>query len=270
MNIITLFESLKLKKGNSFNFSSEKIAEIEQLAFEQKRHNPEISEQLIAELIRTLRYNPEEFNFLANYPLLYNLFAQTRYPRDVFADVDIEPEKMKVFLNTHFHKELETVIFKHLSHDRFDDLVYLMKAQRFFPDQLMTMVRGEIQQKLDRTISKLQTLAPSQLSEVRYFQDGYFYQFLSFFNSAETDKKVAEILRESNRIVIQTKGEYGDSAFYALSNYQTNDENLRRSIANYQQKIIETVEKPTPTWRYVLIVFLLIVKVILLANKCSQ
>ena len=76
MNIIELFEELKIDKSNILLLSPEDVIRIEKQVNVEKRINPDIDVNVANSLILALKEYPQELYFVVSNRVLYNLFAK--------------------------------------------------------------------------------------------------------------------------------------------------------------------------------------------------
>lgn len=84
MNIIELFEELKIDKNNILLFSAEDIIRIEKQINVEKRINPDINVNVANNLILALKEYREELYFIVSNRILYNLFRRKIIPDIIF------------------------------------------------------------------------------------------------------------------------------------------------------------------------------------------
>ena len=100
MNIIELFEELKIDKNNILLFSAEDIIRVEKQINVERRINPEIDSKTSENLILALKEYKEELLFVLSNRILFNFLTHNNLAKNHFLNynLNVSEEKMKRFI----------------------------------------------------------------------------------------------------------------------------------------------------------------------------
>ena len=196
MNIIELFEELKIDKNNILLFSAEDIIRIEKQINVEKRINPDINVNVANNLILALKEYREELYFIVSNRILYNLFSKKNYSRHNFPSPqrEYDPEKIQSFINQFLKDDLVLFFDQHLSQNKFDFINDIFDFKDCFPEDALFQLNMKLNGKVDAVLVNLSQNNAQNMQAISYVEYRSFYVLLSYFSSIEMDDKIRSLV----------------------------------------------------------------------------
>ena len=196
MNIIELFEELKIDKNNILLFSSEDIIRIEKQINVEKRINQEIDVNVANNLILALKEYRQELYFIVSNRILYNLFSKKNYSRHNFPapQREYDSEKIQSFINQFLNDDLVLFFDQHLSQNKFDFINDIFDFKDCFPEDALFQLNKKLNGKVDAILVNLSQNNSANMPAISYVEYRSFYVLLSYFSSIEMDNKIRSLV----------------------------------------------------------------------------
>jgi hypothetical protein len=278
MNIIELFEKLGIDKGELNQFSPDALIRIEKQINVEKKINPEVDSNTASNLIEALKNYPNEFQFIVNHRILFNFFAKKNFSRDRFPkeNIQISNEKIKLFVAAFLDEDVKLFFDQKLSQNRFEEMSDLLESKMFFQEDLLFNLNKKAIVKIDYALARMsQGSDPSE--QITYIKQRSFYDFLSHFRSIQLDEKLKLILNQA--VQIYNNNNYsvlGKDTLIAMSYYEPFEEEFVEVLKRNRNVVYSNQNKPLSndgswnSWRPILFISLALIKIVLLAGKCSS
>ncbi|MBF4519523.1 hypothetical protein IRZ71_24555 [Flavobacterium sp. ANB] len=237
MNIIELFEKLKIDKGSILLLSTEEIRRVEKQVNVEKRLNPEIASNTSENLILALKEYKEELLFVLSNRILFNFFTHNNFSRNHFSNYDlaVSDEKIKHFIAFFLADDLISFFSLKLSKGWFhylEELDFLLDLKRYFPEEVIYKMRSLVFSKLDFAISQLTVLERKEFSNIAYIKHRTFYNLLSHFTTVESDQKISNLLSLVIKFYIKkTNTVFFTSVIQSMAFYRAINENINEVLA---------------------------------------
>ena len=196
MNIIELFEELKIDKNNILLFSSEDIIRIEKQVNVEKRINQDIDVNVANNLILALKEYRQELYFIVSNRILYNLFSKKNYSRHNFPapQREYDSEKIQSFINQFLNDDLVLFFDQHLSQNKFDFINDIFDFKDCFPEDALFQLNKKLNGKVDAILVNLSQNNSANMPAISYVEYRSFYVLLSYFSSIEMDNKIRSLV----------------------------------------------------------------------------
>lgn len=196
MNIIELFEELKIDKNNILLFSSEDIIRIEKQINVEKRINQDIDVNVANNLIFALKEYRQELYFIVSNRILYNLFSKKNYSRHNFPapQREYDSEKIQYFINQFLNDDLVLFFDQHLSQNKFDFINDIFDFKDCFPEDALFQLNKKLNGKVDAILVNLSQNNSANMPAISYVEYRSFYVLLSYFSSIEMDNKIRSLV----------------------------------------------------------------------------
>ena len=196
MNIIELFEELKIDKNNILLFSSEDIIRIEKQINVEKRINQDIDVNVANNLILALKEYRQELYFIVSNRILYNLFSKKNYSRHNFPapQREYDSEKIQYFVNQFLNDDLVLFFDQHLSQNKFDFINDIFDFKDCFPEDALFQLNKKLNGKVDAILVNLSQNNSANMPAISYVEYRSFYVLLSYFSSIEMDNKIRSLV----------------------------------------------------------------------------
>ena len=196
MNIIELFEELKIDKNNILLFSSEDIIRIEKQINVEKRINQDIDVNVANNLILALKEYRQELYFIVSNRILYNLFSKKNYSRHNFPapQREYDSEKIQSFINQFLNDDLVLFFDQHLSQNKFDFINDIFDFKDCFPEDALFQLNKKLNGKVDAILVNLSQNNSANMPAISYVEYRSFYVLLSYFSSIEMDNKIRSLV----------------------------------------------------------------------------
>ncbi|MCC9018741.1 hypothetical protein [Flavobacterium lipolyticum] len=278
MNIIGLFEELKIDKSHILLFSTEDIMRVEKQLNVEKRINPEIDSKTSENLILALKEYKEELLFVLSNRILFNFFTGNNFSKNHFSNYDltVSNEKMKHFIALFLAEDLISFFSLKLSkgwYHYLEKLDLLLDLKRYFPEEIIYKMASLVFSKLDFAVSQLTVLTTNEVSNIVYIKYRTFYDLLSHFATIESDQKISNLLS----LVIKFYNKKVNTVFFtsvieAMSFYTAFNENINETLAKNRDAVSVLRESAddvaaTPVMKIILAVICAILP--FLVTKCS-
>lgn len=285
MNIIQLFDLIKIDKNLVAQFSEFDIIRIEKELNIERKINREIDVNVANNLVSILKTDKESLLFIVNSRPLYNLFSGKVLPKSDFVlnqDV-VDEDQIKSFISNYLSDDLTLFFDKEIAINKFGDIADLLLIKRYFPEDVLFRLEKKILGKVDFAVAKLSEM-PLNLIDIEFIKNNHFYRLLNVFVSLETDNKMRNII---NPIVVKYNGGYSkeffSSAMIAMFNYNAFDEDLRKVIVDNKNAMFGNLSRYTgkssknnqnsrskTSWGGVGVAFFIIIKLLVLMSKCDK
>nr|WP_315157768.1 hypothetical protein [uncultured Flavobacterium sp.] len=276
MNIIELFEELKIDKSNILLLSPEDVIRIEKQVNVEKRINPDIDVNVANSLILALKQYPQELYFVVSNRVLYNLFAKKNYSRHNFPSPQrvYEAENIQAFINKFLNDDLVLFFDQNLSQNKFDPISDIFDFKDCFPEDALFQLNKKLIGKIDFLLTNL---IQNNLEAIPYVQYRSFYVLLTYFSSIETDEKIRSLVN------IVSKGYNADklSDFFmtcisAMAGYAAYDPDLTDVLVRNREAVFanstDSESSSSSGWsaRTIFFIVIAVIKVLVLFSKCSN
>jgi len=244
MNIIELFEELKIDKNNVLLFSSEDIIRTEKQVNVEKRINPDIDVNVANNLILALKENRQELYFIVSNRILYNLFSKKNYSRNNFPapQREYDPEKIKSFMYQFLNDDLVLFFDQNLSQNKFDYISDIFDFKAYFPEDALFQLSKKLSGKMDSILVNLSQINSVNMSAIPYAEYRSFYVLLSYFNSIEMDNKIRSLVNiASGRYNANRQSNFYTTCLIAMEGYVAYDADLRGVLVSNREVVLSNI-----------------------------
>ncbi|KAF2510159.1 hypothetical protein EYY60_11655 [Flavobacterium zhairuonense] len=241
MNIIELFEELKIDKNNVLLFSPEDIIRTEKQVNVEKRINPDIDVNVANNLILALKEYRQELYFIVSNRVLYNLFSKKNYSRNNFPapQREYDAEKIQSFIYQFLNDDLVLFFDQNLSQNKFDYISDIFDFKDCFPEDALFQLNKKLSGKVDSILVNLnQSLSPNMLA-IPYVEYRSFYVLLSYFSSIEIDNKIRSLVNiVSARYNANKQSDFYSTCISAMQGYVAYDPDLTRILVGNREAVL--------------------------------
>ncbi|PJJ10131.1 hypothetical protein CLU83_3522 [Flavobacterium sp. 1] len=276
MNIIELFEELKIDKSNILLFSSEDVIRIEKQVNVEKRINPDIDVNVANSLILALKEYPQELYFVVSNRVLYNLFAKKNYSRHNFPSPQREhdAEKIQDFISQFLNDDLVLFFDQNLSQNKFDIISDIFDFKDCFPEDALFQLNKKLIGKIDFLLTNL---SQNNFEAIMYVQHRSFYVLLSSFSSIEMDSKIRSLVNiVTDHYNANKLSDFFMICISAMSGYVAYDPSLTQVLVGNKETVFanstnrESSGSSGLSARTIIFLVIAIIKILVLFSKCSN
>jgi hypothetical protein len=240
MNIIELFEELKIDKNNILLFSSEDIIRIEKQVNVEKRINQEIDVNVSNNLILALKEYRQELYFIVSNRILYNLFSKKNYSRHNFPSPqrEYDSEKIQSFVNQFLIDDLVLFFDQHLSQNKFDFINDIFDFKDCFPEDALFQLNKKLNGKVDAILVNLSQNNSANMPAISYVEYRSFYVLLSCFSSIEMDNKIRSLVNiVSERYNANKQSDFYMTCISSMQGYVAYDPGLTAILVGNREAV---------------------------------
>jgi hypothetical protein len=240
MNIIELFEELKIDKNNILLFSSEDIIRIEKQINVEKRINQDIEVNVANNLILALKEYRQELYFIVSNRILYNLFSKKNYSRHNFPSPEREydSEKIQSFVNQFLNDDLVLFFDQHLSQNKFDFINDIFDFKDCFPEDALFQLNKKLNGKVDAILVNLSQNNSANMPAISYVEYRSFYVLLSYFSSIEMDNKIRSLVNiVSERYNANKQSDFYMTCISSMQGYVAYDPGLTDILVSNREAV---------------------------------
>ncbi|WP_289665309.1 hypothetical protein [Flavobacterium panacagri] len=276
MNLIELFEELKINKSHILVFSPEDIMRVEKQVNVEKKINPEIDAKTSENLILALKEYKEELLFVISNRILFNFFTHSNLPKDSFLNYKktVSDEKIKYFIALFLAEDLISFFSIKLSEntsEKFKKLDALLDLKKYFPEEAIYQMSLLVFSKLDLTLSQLAALNISEPSNIIYIQHKTFYDLLSHFASIELDQKMDSLMT----LVVRFHKKKTDNVFFisvikSMASYNAFGELLNQALVKNRAILVQLEEDKEQDKIYLVVKIIAVILFLLFAFSKIQ
>ncbi|KUJ62188.1 hypothetical protein AR687_09205 [Flavobacteriaceae bacterium CRH] len=280
MNIIELFEELKIDKSNILLFSAEDIIRIEKQVNVEKRINPEIDVNVANNLILALKEYRQELYFIVSNRILYNLFSKKNYSRNNFPSPqrEYDSEKIQFFINQFLNDDLVLFFDQHLSQNKFDFINDIFDFKDCFPEDALFQLNKKLNGKLDAILVNLSQNNSQNMSAISYVEYRSFFVLLSYFSSIEMDNKIRSLVNiVSERYNANKLSDFYMTCISSMQGYVAYDHSLTEVLVSNREAVhsnsIESGSSGSSegiSGKTIFFIILALIKILVLFSKCSR
>ncbi|MEN2400852.1 hypothetical protein GKZ90_0013790 [Flavobacterium sp. MC2016-06] len=283
MNIIELFEELKIDKSNILLFSPEEIIRIEKQINVEKRINTAIDVNVANNLILALKEYRHELYFIVSNRILYNLFSKKNYSRNSFPSPqrEYDAEKIQSFINQFLNDDLVLFFDQHLSQNKFDFINDIFDFKDCFPEDALFQLNKKLSGKLDSILANFSRYnASSDMSAIPYVEYRSFYVLLSYFSSIEMDDKIRSLVNiVSERYNANKLSDFYMACISSMQGYVAYDPNLTDILVKNREAVLSnSVERSSSSsssssglsGKSIFFIILAVIKILSLFAHCSR
>ena len=279
MNIIELFEELKIEKNNILLLSPEDIIRIEKQINVEKRINPDIDVNVANNLVLVLKEYRQELYFIVSNRILYNLFSKKNYSRHNFPSPqrEYEAENIQAFINKFLSDDLVLFFDQNLTQNKFDVISDIFDFKDCFPEDALFQLNKKLNGKLDFILINLSQNNYSSKSAILYVQYRSFYVLLTYFSSIETDEKIRNLVNIVSRGYNADKqSDFFMTCISALAGYVAYDPDLTDVLVRNREAVYanstgsESSDSSGWSARTIFFIVIAVIKVMVLFSKCSN
>ncbi|MCV9934618.1 hypothetical protein OIU80_20235 [Flavobacterium sp. LS1R47] len=280
MNIIELFEELKIDKNNILLFSPEDIIRIEKQVNVEKRINPDIDINVANNLILALKTYRQEFFFIVSNRILYNLFSKKNYSRHNFPSPqrEYDSEKIQSFINQFLNDDLVLFFDQNLSQNKFDDINDIFDFKDCFPEDALFQLNKKLNGKVDAILVSLSRNDSSNMPAILYVEYRSFYVLLSYFSSVEMDDKIRSLVNiVSERYNANKLSDFYMTCISSMEGYVAYDPSLTDILVRNREAVFSnSIDRDSSggssgiSGRTIFFIALAVIKVLALFAKCSS
>lgn len=139
MNIIQLFDLLKIEKNHVAMFSDFDIMRIEEELNIERKINAEIDVNVANNLIPILKTEKKLLLFILNSRSLYNLFANKDLPKSNFElnQNTVDENQIKSFIGNYLSDDLTLFFDVKIDNNNFGDVADLLAIKKYFPKDII-------------------------------------------------------------------------------------------------------------------------------------
>jgi hypothetical protein len=228
MNVIELFESLKIDRKALFHFEKNDLIRLEKQINVEKKINPEIDTNVASNLILALNSHKEAFNFIVNNQILYNFFAKKNHPKNHFypAINNLPVDEVKVFIEQFLEDDFLLFFNKEIGLNKFKDLSVLLECKFYLPESLLFKIKNRVLGKLEFAVGELKK-SPIDKNKIQYIKDKQFYFLLSHFSSSDVDWKLNSLIGAAVDLFNRNRlKDFLKQVLVAMSYYNAVDEQI--------------------------------------------
>ena len=240
MNIIELFEELKIDKNNILLFSSEDIIRIEKQVNVEKRINQDIDVNVANNLILALKEYRQELYFIVSNRILYNLFSKKNYSRHNFPapQREYDSEKIQSFVNQFLNDDLVLFFDQHLSQNKFDFINDIFDFKDCFPEDALFQLNKKLNGKVDAILVNLSQNNSANMPVISYVEYRSFYVLLSYFSSIEMDNKIRSLVNiVSERYNANKQSDFYMTCISSMQGYVAYDPSLTDILVSNREAV---------------------------------
>lgn len=279
MNIIELFEELKIEKSNILLFSAEDIIRIEKQVNVEKRINPDIDVNVANNLILALKEYRRELYFVVSNRILYNLFSKKNYSRHSFPSPQKEHDSsaIQAFITQFLNDDLVLFFDQNLSQNKFDAISDIFDFKDCFPEDALFQLSKKLNGKIDFILVNLSQNNYSSKSAIEYIQFRSFYVLLSYFSSIEMDEKIRSLVNiVSNRYNANKLSDFFITSISAMAGYVAYDSSLNAVLVGNRDAVLsntndsESSSSSGLSARTIIFIVIALIKILVLCSRCSN
>jgi hypothetical protein len=279
MNIIELFEELKIEKANLLSFSTEDIIRVEKQINVEKRINPAIDVNVANNLILALKEYRTALYFVVSNRILYNLFSKKNYSRHHFPSPqkEHEAEKIQYFISQFLNDDLVLFFDQNVSQNRFDPICDVFDFKDCFPEEALFQLNKKLSGKMDFILVNINQMNLSNTDAISYVQYRSFYVLLSCFSSIEMDEKMRSLINiVSDRYNANKQSDFFMTCLTAMAGYTAYDTSLTDVLLRNREAALSNISNNHSSsssglsGRTIFWIVLVIIKLVLLFSRCSQ
>lgn len=280
MNIIELFEELKIDKNNILLFSPEDIIRVEKQVNVEKRINPDIDVNAANNLILALKEYRQELYFIASNRILYNLFSKKNYSRNNFPNPqrEYDSEKVQSFINKFLTDDLVLFFDQYMSQNKYDFISDIFDYKDCFPEDALFQLNKKLNGKLDSILLNLSQNNSQNMSAILYVEYRSFYVLLSYFSSIEIDNKIRSLVNiVSARYNVNKVPGFYMTCITSMEGYVAFDPSLTEILVSNKEAVTaNSIERSSSgdssgmSGKTIFFIVLAVIKVLALFAKCSS
>jgi hypothetical protein len=280
MNIIELFEELKIDKNNILLFSSEDIIRIEKQVNVEKRINPDIDSNVANNLILALKEYRQELYFIVSNRILYNLFSKKNYSRHNFPSPqrEYDAEKIQSFINQFLNDDLVLFFDQNLSQNKFDFINDIFDFKDCFPEDALFQLNKKLSGKLDAILVNLSQNNSQNRAAISYVEYRSFYVLLSYFSSIEMDNKIRSLVNiVSGRYNADRQSDFYMACISAMQGYVAYDPGLTDILVSNREAVLSNSTDGNSSssssglsGKSIFFIILAVIKILSLFARCSN
>ncbi|MBW1656898.1 hypothetical protein [Flavobacterium quisquiliarum] len=279
MNIIELFEELKIDKNNILLFSPEDIIRVEKQINVEKRINTDIDVNVANNLILAIKDYREELHFVVSNRILYNLFSKKNYSRNnfPFPQREYDSEKIQHFINQFLNDDLVLFFDQNLSQNKFDIISDIFDYKDCFPEDALFQLTKKLSGKLDVILVHLNQ-NNFQNIDISYIEYRSFYVLLSYFSSIEMDDKIRSLVNiVSARYNANKLSSFYMACIMSMEGYVAYDPYLTDVLVGNREAVLanendrhSSNDSSGISGKTIFFIILALVKMMVLFSKCSH
>ncbi|TDW46546.1 hypothetical protein EV144_106218 [Flavobacterium sp. 270] len=278
MNIIELFEELKIDKNKILSYSSDDIIRVEKQVNVEKRINPDIDSNVANNLILALKEYRKELYFIVSSRILYSLFSKTNYSRHHFSPLqDYDVEKIQSFIIQFLNDDLVLFFDQNLSQNKYDFINDIFDFKDCFPEDALFQLNKKLSGKLDAILANLNQNSPNA-EVIPYVGYRSFYVLLSYFSSIEMDSKMRSLVNiVSERYNANKQSDFYTTCISSMSGYVAYDPNLTAILVGNREAVYSnSIDRGASSssggmsGKSIFFIILAVIKILLLFSKCSS
>ncbi|MCC9018742.1 hypothetical protein [Flavobacterium lipolyticum] len=280
MNIIELFEELKIDKNNILLFSREDIIRTEKQINIEKRINTDIDLNVANNLILALKEYLDELYFIVSNRVLYNLFSKKNYSRNNFPapQREYDPEKIQSFIYQFLNDDLVLFFDQHLSENKFDCISDIFTFKDYFPEDALFQLNKKLRGKIDFILVNLTEINSPSFSAIPYAEFRSFYVLLSYFSSIEMDDKIRSLVNiASERYNVNKSSNFYSACIISMQGYVAYDPDLTDILTSNREAVLSNSNDKNVSdsssglsGKTIFFIVLAIIKIVSLFAKCSN
>lgn len=280
MNIIELFEELKIDKSSILLFSPEDIIRIEKQVNVEKRINPEIDVNVANNLILALKDYRQELYFIVSNRILYNLFSKQNYSRHSFPSPqrEYDSEKIQSFINQFLNDDLVLFFDQNLSQNKFDFINDIFDFKDCFPEDALFQLNKKLNGKVDSILVNLSQNHSPNMPAILYVEYRSFYVLLSYFSSIEMDDKIRSLVNiVSERYNANKLSDFYMTCISSMQGYVAYDPDLTDILNRNREAVFSnSIDRGSSggssglSGKSIFFIVLALIKVLALFAKCSS
>ncbi|WP_316634354.1 hypothetical protein [uncultured Flavobacterium sp.] len=280
MNIIELFEELKIDKNNILLFSPEDIIRVEKQVNVEKRINPGIDVNVANNMILALKEYRKELYFIVSNRILYNLFSKKNYSRHNFPSPqrEYDCEKIQSFINKFLNDDLVLFFDQNLSQNKFDFITDIFDFKDCFPEDALFQLNKKLNGKLDSILVNLSQNNSQNMVAISYVEYRSFYVLLSYFSSIEMDNKIRSLVNiVSERYNANKLSDFYMTCISSMQGYVAYDPSLTDILVSNREAVVSNSSDRDSSsssggvsGKTIFFMILAAIKILSLFAKCSS
>lgn len=280
MNIIELFDELKIEKNTILSLSTEDIIRIEKQVNVEKRINPDIDVNVANNLVLALKEYRVELYFIVSNRILFNLFSKKNYSRHNFPSPqrEYDAEKIQYFIGQFLNDDLVLFFDQNLSQNKFDFINDVFDFKDCFPEDALFQLNKKLSGKLDSILVNLSQNNSQSMSAIPYVEYRSFYVLLSYFSSIEMDGKIRSLVNiVSERYNANKLSDFYTACISSMEGYVAYDPSLTEILVGNREAVFSNSNERSSSGsssglsgKSIFFIIIALIKVLALFAKCSS
>lgn len=276
MNLIQLLFSLKLEEENFCNYTEADIIKLNKKLKVEQQINSKIAASTINSLLAIIKTNPKELQELLQKKNLVAFLLEERVRYRVAENAGYSHPDFTVFFNNYLEKDFTHLVQRKIAAQDFETLNKVMVYRNFLSNDFTSIIQETLEAKLMSAYLYYSKEKFSMNREYRFLINRHFFIFLNNFNCVAIENYVIEIyIFVTNTVNTKNKEKHPLYALKAFSYFITEQKEFQETLidnnkladsilARINQGIYDVNDSSNGSWRSILLIVFVIIKIILL------